>query len=248
MLCHPIDPHIISDSPCSPTVYWINKLSLTPDDHDILQEGRQLNDKIIAGVGMILESQFPELPHFQLTLYSQAVENLHPAEEGSLFFHNFSNHWAVSHLTQSSSVRQFAAKENCTRTAKAAGSSLRPSWRWKELRVCIPPVQLQKGTTDCGCFAVAFAVSLLFGDDPTSLLYHQKEMRRHLQECFLADLFSPFPASDKKAKRKPKTIELTVSVWNYLIYMYKLWFTVHFLVFSMKNFGVVNEVGWISTI
>ena len=100
MLCHPIDPHIISDSPFSPTVYWINKLSLTPDDHDILQEGRQLNDKIIAAVGMILESQFPELPHFQLTLYSQAVENLHPAEEGSLFFHNFSNHWAVSHLIQ----------------------------------------------------------------------------------------------------------------------------------------------------
>ena len=47
---------------------------------------------------MILESQFPELPQFQLTLYTQAIENLHPVEEGSLFFHKFSNHWAVSHL------------------------------------------------------------------------------------------------------------------------------------------------------
>ena len=87
MLCHPIDPHIISDSPCSPTVYWIAKLNLTPDDRAIVQEGGQLNDKIIAGVGMILESQFPELPQFQLTLYTQAIENFHPAEEGSLFFH-----------------------------------------------------------------------------------------------------------------------------------------------------------------
>lgn len=214
MLCHPIDPHIISDSPCSPTVYWINKLSLTPDDHDILQEGRQLNDKIIAGVGMILESQFPELPHFQLTLYSQAVENLHPAEEGSLFFHNFSNHWAVSHLTQKR-VHLFDSlqpKKIAPELQKQLAALYGHLADEKELRVYIPQVQLQKGTTDCGCFAVAFAVSLLFGDDPTSLLYHQKEMRRHLQECFLADLFSPFPASDKKAKRKLKTIELTVSV------------------------------------
>ena len=78
LVCFVIDPHIISDCPCSPTVYWIAKLNLTPDDRGILQEGGQLNDKIIAGVGMILESQF------QLTLYTQAIENLDPAEEGSL--------------------------------------------------------------------------------------------------------------------------------------------------------------------
>ena len=214
MLCHPIDPHIISDSPCSPTVYWIAKLNLTPDDRAILQEGGQLNDKIIAGVGMILESQFPELPQFQLTLYTQAIENLHPAEEGSLFFHNFSNHWAVSHLAegrvhlydslQSKKIVPELQKQLATLYGHFADE--------KGLRVFVPQVQLQRGATDCGCFAVAFAVSLLFGDDPSSLLYNQKEMRGHIKECLLAELFTPFPANEKKARRKPTIVELTVSV------------------------------------
>ena len=82
----------------------------------------------------------------------------------------------------------------------------------KELRVFIPQVQFQRGATDCGCFAVAFAVSLLFGDDPRSLLYNQKEMRGHLKECLLTELFTPFPANEKKARRKLNTVELTVSV------------------------------------
>ena len=84
----------------------------------------------------------------------------------------------------------------------------------KVLPVFILQIQPQRGATDCGYFAVAFAVSLLFGGNPSSLLYNQKEMQAHLKECLLAELFTTFLVSEKKkkAKRKPKTIELTGSV------------------------------------
>ena len=68
----------------------------------------------------------------------------------------------------------------------------------REFWVFVPQVQLQRGATDCGCFAVAFAVSLVFRDDPSSLLYNQKEMRGHLKECLLAEPFTPFLANEKK--------------------------------------------------
>ena len=48
----------------------------------------------------------------------------------------------------------------------------------------IPLVQLQKGYKDCGCFAIAFFVSLMFGDDPAALCYDQKEFIRHISISF----------------------------------------------------------------
>ena len=212
MLLFYVDPHVVGDSPCSPTVYWIAKLNLTPKDRAVLQEGKQLDDKIMAGVGMILESQFPELPPFQPTLYTQALENLHPAKETSFFFHNFSNHWAVSHLSQGRVYLydSLQPKKIMPELQKQLATLYGHVGSDRKLQVFMPLVQLQRGGADCGCFAVAFVVSLLFGDDPTSLLYSQKEMRGHLEDCLQSELFTPFPASEKKAKRKSKIIELTV--------------------------------------
>lgn len=197
---------------------------------------------------MLLETQFPELPRFQPTLYTQALENLHPAEEGSLFFHNFSNHWAVSQLSQGrvhlyDSLQPKKIKpELQTQLATLYGHV----GSEKELRVFMPQVQVQRGGVDCGCFAVAFAVSLLFGDDPTTLLYSQQEMRGHLEGCLQSQLFTPFPASEKKAKRKLKTIEHTISLWTYIyIYIYiackkkmQYFFDVKFIVHPMESFDV----------
>ena len=45
-----------------------------------------------------MRNQFPEMPTPKPTLYAQALHKLRPAEEGSLFYHNFNNHWTVSQL------------------------------------------------------------------------------------------------------------------------------------------------------
>ena len=44
--------------------------------------------------------------------------------------------------------------------------------------------QKQKGSKDCGVFAIAIATSLSFGLCPTNLLFRQDLMRSHLVNCF----------------------------------------------------------------
>ena len=41
----------------------------------------------------------------------------------------------------------------------------------------------QVGGTDCGVFAVAYAVDLLLGNDPSTIKYDQSKMRDHLMSC-----------------------------------------------------------------
>ena len=45
-------------------------------------------------------------------------------------------------------------------------------------------VQKQKGQSDCGLFAIAFATLLAHLQDPASITYNQAKMRRHLIHCF----------------------------------------------------------------
>ena len=55
------------------------------------------------------------------------------------------------------------------------------------------PSQKQKGSDDCGVFAICFAVAIAFGLNPGTLHVRQEEMRTHLVNCFNKEQFSPFP-------------------------------------------------------
>ena len=52
------------------------------------------------------------------------------------------------------------------------------------LIVHIPPVQQQTGSSDCGVYAIAFAVHAALGDDVKHLELDQTRMRSHLLQCF----------------------------------------------------------------
>ena len=65
------------------------------------------------------------------------------------------------------------------------------------LEVFIPPVQQQSGLSDCGIFAIAFAVHLLLGDRVEIVEFDQSQMRQHLLKCLKDRKFSPFPTKKK---------------------------------------------------
>ena len=72
------------------------------------------------------------------------------------------------------------------------------------------PVQNQVGGSDCGLFAIAFAVSICLGVNPSKFIYDQENMRRHLTECLENQKFSNFPFSvntNWKKKKVTKTRE-----------------------------------------
>ena len=56
----------------------------------------------------------------------------------------------------------------------------------------VPHVQVQKGHTDCGLFAIGFAVALAFGDNPETCKFDQSKMRSHLHACFEKCCISEF--------------------------------------------------------
>ncbi len=146
-----------------------------------------------------LSKQFPGIPDPQTALLAQLPGSLKAAQQKSMFFHNFSGHWTLSSLS-SGIVFLFDSllPKELDLKLKEQMLSL-----YGKCLVQRPYVQRQKGSKDCGCFAIAFCVSLLYGEDPSSLLFNQKEMRGHIFSCLTQESFLPFPACalTKKARR-----------------------------------------------
>jgi len=62
-----------------------------------------------------------------------------------------------------------------------------------ELVINIMPVQQQRNGVDCGVFAIAFASSLAFGEDPCITTYDTTKMRDHLISCLEKNEITVFP-------------------------------------------------------
>ena len=48
--------------------------------------------------------------------------------------------------------------------------------------------QQQGNGYDCGVFAIAFAVSLVFGENPSQLVYNPAKLRNHLKISFSSNI------------------------------------------------------------
>ena len=64
------------------------------------------------------------------------------------------------------------------------------------------------GTADCGMFALAVAISLCNGDDPSTQAYDQRVMRAHLALCFECGEFAAFPVK-KLSSNVTAKVEVT---------------------------------------
>eukprot|EP00731_Ephydatia_muelleri_P039124 Em1130g1a len=73
----------------------------------------------------------------------------------------------------------------------------------KQITVQYVSVQYQKGSQDCGLFAIAFACEICFGKDPSSVTFVQSTMRQHLIEGLEQGNILPFPSADQNSGDKP---------------------------------------------
>ena len=60
--------------------------------------------------------------------------------------------------------------------------------------------QQQTNFVDCGLFAIAFATSLAYGEDPRKMYYDENLLRPHLVKCLTENKMSPFPTLKKKGQ------------------------------------------------
>ena len=70
----------------------------------------------------------------------------------------------------------------------------------KPLTISVPRTLQQQGCNDCGCYAIAYMVHLLHGEEPAKAKFVQDEMRRHIAESLQAKTFKLFPLRTSLAR------------------------------------------------
>ena len=67
----------------------------------------------------------------------------------------------------------------------------------ENIRIIMSICERQTGGKDCGLFAIAFAVALVFNKHPSKLKFNQQKMRSHLVEYSTKQEMTPFPCRHK---------------------------------------------------
>ena len=77
----------------------------------------------------------------------------------------------------------------------------------------------QLGGVDCGLFAIAYAVELAFGEDPSNVVYDQVRMRTHLSKALVDGHIKPFPRH-RTLSTPRRSVDATMHIDEN-----KLWYT-----------------------
>ena len=163
--------------------------------------GHELSDLEINLAQQLLKQQFTKLNGLQSTLLQQKVPVLGPMEglqnKVQLIFCKERKHWVVAttincdknEVVVYDSLFAFLDKESIQVVENLfTCNNVKPS-------IKMVKCQRQKGSKDCGVFAIAIATSLGFGLRPTRQVFKQDLMRSHLVNCFNKGCMSPFPCN-----------------------------------------------------
>ena len=149
----------------------------------------------------LLKKRFPENHGFldTLTLATKCAPEI-PYVHGQTVHVN-NNHWIT--ISASNSAEHVEAYDSLNAT-KVSEQTLKLINRYhgSSCTVKLMNMQQQKGSKDCGLFAIATATSICYGDDPTMLVYSQDELRQHLLDCFATEEISPFPHEATQLRRR----------------------------------------------
>ena len=69
------------------------------------------------------------------------------------------------------------------------------------------------GGSDCGVFAIAFAMAICNGQNPKELTFNISKMRRHLCDCLTDQLMRHFPATPQRQQHHRSCRTETVQVY-----------------------------------
>ena len=166
-----------------------------------------LDDEDINKVIKLIKNQFQNWAGLHNCLIGHSYRSF-PKTEGTFIqiLHVNGNHWiTVQHAEPQSGIVHVydSIYESASEDAKRQIAAL---LRTEDKRIVlkIHKTQYQKGCTDCGLFAVAFATDLAHRCNPSKRLYKQNHLRSHFITCLSEQKMTPFPSTVQKPGR-PKT-------------------------------------------
>ena len=184
------------------------------DIHTIIT-GKELTDHIIGIAHSVLHKQFPEAEGLENTTLGPCSNFTTHKGEFSQILHTSKNHWVlVSNIGSTpSSINLYDSmfKGRMTSSVKKQIAALLME-KGPTITVNVPPVQQQANFVDCGVFAIAFLVALLFKQDPLNITFRVCGMRDHLLRCLKQGSFQPFPIAKVKNQQnaRPKSVKLSL--------------------------------------
>ena len=172
--------------------------------------GEWLTDDHMFYAQELLRMQFPTIDGWQSTLLAQN-NGYFPAKMDAIQIHIVSDsHWVRSARLGStvtlfdcckvgSHISSTLTHQLCqvyrTSICESAGNSF--------LAVNVATVQKQRGSDDCGGFAIAFALHAALGHCLEEIEFDQATMRDHLLKCYTTRNFTPFPTKKVESEKSP---------------------------------------------
>ena len=172
---------------------WLPGLGLTKREKDVILKGDWLTDEILNAASSLLKVQFPNVSGLNMASFCKLGFSYSPTE--SIQFHNINNsHWLLS-SSLGGSIQIYDSLSSGINISHDLKSqiTLLYSPDGASVSTDVINVHQQQGSTDCGLFAIGFAIDLLSGNDVTTITYNQSEFRKHLIANFENGMLTPFP-------------------------------------------------------
>ena len=165
--------------------------NLKSSDIADIYNGKWLSDTHVYSASFLFKKKYPNL--MQLNLH-RSKKNVVASDRVIQIHHDNSNHWFLS-CNMTGEVLVYDSIYDCQYNdhVKEVLKSFYKDCVRDNYSFEYAIVQKQKGSSDCGLFAIAFALDLAEGNDPTGIEYNQKEMRNHLVQCFQKGELKLFP-------------------------------------------------------
>ena len=182
---------------------WLNNELVQLDyshKHILLSQTAWLTDEIVNAAQRLLGKKMPTVTGFQDVVLGRTFSFNVQGDEFVQILHDGHGHW----LTISTigvnypevSVYDSMYPSTSTNAKNQIASLLATDHN--QITLHYLDVQMQSGGYDCGLFAVAFATSLVHGEQPGHFLFDQEKMRPHLLKCLQNGDLTMFPFKKRR--------------------------------------------------
>ena len=179
-------------------------------DKESLDQGKWLTDNIIDAAQVLLKKIHPHIGGLESVALGQTLAFTVQHGEFVQILNVSNNHWiTISNIgCKSGHINVYDSMgTNCVppRTKEQVAAILFSNKKKILLKYKQVQVQVQRGASDCGAFAIAFATALCSGKDPTDINFIQHKLRSHLKNCLMQNSIIEFPQMlRKRVKGKKK--------------------------------------------
>lgn len=185
------------------------RIDLSSTDKNIISRGEWLTDVHMEHFGSLLERCSDYYKHIE-TWRIQCLDTIEPVatdKKHIQILHSSSGlcdgHWVCCYYdTRNIFIYDSLNQKKLHKHHEQFLRRLFPTYRFDKKPVKFPVVQNQPNGSDCGVFAIAFAISLLFRIKPENVKYNHTLMRSHLTKIFESNIIEHFPQDIKFAPQK----------------------------------------------